>query len=344
MRRAFVLLMLVLMVTMTAAAAAAADRTTLDFYFIDTEGGQATLIVTPAGESLLVDTGFPTNGRDAERIAAAAKEAGLTKIDYVVITHYHLDHVGGVPNLVAKIPVGTFVDHGPTVEKGAQEDKLYNDYVAIRDKAKHLQVKPGDVIPIKGLDVRVVTAAGDHLTGTLPGAGAPKANPLCAEFKPRDPDPSENARSVGFVLGFGDHFRFIDLGDLTWNKEQELVCPNNPIGPIDVYLTTHHGVNQSNAPVIVQAIKPRVAIMNNGAKKGGSPEAWQTFHDSPGLEGLWQLHYATAGGDDHNAAPAFIANLDENTSFNLTMSVAKDGSFTVTNPRTATSKRYAARP
>jgi beta-lactamase superfamily II metal-dependent hydrolase len=323
--------------------AAAQPRTTTDFYFIDTEGGQATLIVSPTGESLLVDTGFPVNGRDADRIAAAAKQAGVSRIDYLVITHYHLDHVGGVPNLAAKLPIVTFVDHGDTVEHDVQGDKMYGDYVALRAKGKHILAKPGEVIPIKTLDVRIVAAGGEPLTGALPGAGQPKPNPLCAAFTPRDPDPGENARSVGFVLAF-NRFRFVDLGDLTWNKERDLVCPDNPIGPVDLLLTTHHGSDKSNAPVIVHALKPRVAVMNNGAKKGGSPEAWQTIHSSPGLEDLWQLHFATDGGEDHNVAPAFIANLDENTSFNILVSASSDGSFTVTNPRTGTTKRYAARP
>jgi beta-lactamase superfamily II metal-dependent hydrolase len=355
MRNAFVLSMMMAVACAAAPQRAAAQpatpsappsatiRTTTDFYFIDTEGGQATLIVSPSGESLLVDTGFPVNGRDADRIAAAAKQAGVSRIDYLVITHYHLDHVGGVPNLAAKLPIGTFVDHGETVEHDAPGDNMYGDYVALRAKGKHILAKPGEVIPIKTLDVRIVAAGGERLTGALPGAGQPKPNPLCAAFTPRDPDPGENARSVGFVLAF-NRFRFVDLGDLTWNKERDLVCPDNPIGPVDLLLTTHHGSDKSNAPVIVHALKPRVAVMNNGAKKGGSPEAWQTIHSSPGLEDLWQLHFATDGGEDHNVAPAFIANLDENTSFNILVSASSDGSFTVTNPRTGTTKRYAARP
>lgn len=305
---------------------------------IDVEGGQATLIVSPSHESMLVDAGWPGfDGRDADRIAAAAKEAGVSRIDYLVVTHYHTDHVGGVPALAAKLPIGTFVDHGDTVE--SPTDANYKAYLQLREKGKHLQVKPGDTIPIKGLDVRVVTAGGEVLKTPLPVGGQPNA--LCPSFPSRDPDPSENARSVGIVVTLGA-FRFADFGDLTWNKEHDLVCPNNVIGPIDLYLTTHHGLNASNAPVLVNAIHPRVAIMNNGAKKGGSPEAWQTVHDSPGLQDLWQVHYATAGGADHNVAEAMIANMDETTSHGISVLAQRDGSFTVTNARNGQSKKYAA--
>ena len=320
----------------------AQTRTTLDVYFVDVEGGQATLIVSPSGASMLVDAGWSgVNGRDADRIAAAAKQAGISRIDYVVVTHYHRDHVGGVPELAAKIPVGTFVDHGPNVEQGEQPAALYNAYLAARDKGRHLLVKPGDTIPVAGLDVRVVSANGEVATTALPGAGA--ANPLCAGFKPRDDDPTENARSVGMVITFG-RFRFMDIGDLTWNKEHRLACPNNLLGAVDVYLVTHHGTDSSGPPALVHAIRPRVAVMNNGAKKGGTAPAWQIVHDSPGLLDFWQLHRAVDAGADHNVPESFIANLDETTAFGIKLSAERDGSFTVVNARTGQSKRYGPRP
>ena len=161
--------------------------------------------------------------------------------------------------------------------------------------------RPGDTLPVAGLDVRFVSAAGDLITKPLPGAGAPNA--LCRDFKPAAPDPTENARSVGMVLSYGS-FRLLDLGDLTWNKEHDLVCPNNLLGAVDVYLTTHHGLDQSGPAVLVHAVQPRVAVMNNGAKKGGMPSAWRIIRDSPGLEDLWQLHYAVDAGADHNVAGA----------------------------------------
>jgi beta-lactamase superfamily II metal-dependent hydrolase len=327
-------LIAILLLLLSAPARAAK---TLDVYFIDVEGGQATLVVAPSGESLLVDTGWPGfNGRDAERILAAAKLAGVKRIDYLLVTHYHLDHVGGVPQLAARIPIRTFLDHGASVESGKEADELFRAYERVRDKGKHLVVKPGDRIPIQGIEVEVLTAAGNEISKPLPGAGAP--NPLCASSKPREVDPSENARSIGVLITFGK-FRMIDLADLTWNKELELACPNNKLGTVDVYLSTHHGMNLSGAPAIVQALRPRVAIMNNGARKGGSPEAWQAIHSSPGLEDFWQLHYAAAGGKENNAPEPFIANLEEQGSW-LKLSAESNGQFAVTNSRTGKTKTY----
>ena len=311
----------------------------LRIYWIDVEGGAATLIVAPSGESLLVDTGFPGD-RDTNRIVAAVKAAGLTKLNALVVTHYHSDHVGGVPALAAKLPVGTFVDHGPTVEEGAQPAALYRAYLEARARGRHLEVKPGDTIPVADLDVRVVSSGGALVTRPLPGAGA--ANPVCASFTAKDSDPTENARSVGMVLTFG-RFRMLDLGDLTWNKEHDLVCPSNLLGSIDLYLTSHHGLDQSGSPQLVRAIQPRVAVMNNGAKKGGVPSAWQIVRDTPGLLDLWQLHFAVDGGKDHNVAEPFIANVDETTAYGIKVSAARDGSFTVANERNGQTKFYPPR-
>jgi beta-lactamase superfamily II metal-dependent hydrolase len=321
--------------------AAQGTRSTLDLYFIDVEGGQATLIVSPTGASMMVDAGWAGfNGRDGDRIAAAAKQAGLARIDNLVVTHYHADHVGGVPALAAKLPIGTFVDHGPTVEEGAQPAALYRAYLDAQATGRHLLVKPGDSIAVPGIDVHVVSANGAVIGKALPGAG--QANPLCRGFLPKDPDPSENARSVGMVIAYG-RFRMLDLGDLTWNKEHDLMCPNNLVGPIDLYLTSHHGLDQSGSPILVHAIQPRVAVMNNGARKGGVASAWQIVHDTPGLLDLWQLHYAVAGGPDHNAPEQLIANVDEATGYGIKVSADRDGSFTVTNARNGQTKRYGPR-
>jgi beta-lactamase superfamily II metal-dependent hydrolase len=312
---------------------------TLQVYFIDVEGGQATLFISPSGESLLVDTGWPdAGGRDADRIVSAAQLAGLKQIDYLVVTHYHMDHVGGVPQLAARIPVRTFVDHGPSVESGPQADQLVSAYISARDKGKHLLAKPGEVIPIRGINVEVLTAAGNEISKPLPGAGAP--NPLCTGVKHKDDDPSENAQSIGLLITYGK-FRMINLGDLTWNKELGLACPDNKIGTVEVYLSTHHGLDLSGAPPLVQALHPLVAIMNNGAKKGGAPEAWQTIHSSPGLEDIWQLHYALEAGKANNAPEAFIANLEEHCGGNwIRLSAEPDGQFTVTNGRNGKTKAY----
>ena len=316
---------------------------TLDVYFIDVEGGQSTLFVTPSGKSMLVDTGWPGfNGRDAERISSVAKTAGVTRIDYLVITHYHTDHVGGVPQLAERIPIGTYVDHGRNVETGKEADDLFHAYAQARDRASHLIVRASDKIPVEGIEVRVVSAAGEGLQRPLAGAGAP--NPFCAATKPREVDPSENARSVAMLISFGK-FRMVDFGDLTWNKELGLVCPNNKLGTVDVYLSTHHGLDQSNAPAMVDVLHPRVAITNNGATKGGSEEAMHTIRTSPGIEDVWQLHYAQNAGKENNAPEPFIVNVDQdaNTSW-IKLSAESDGGFTVTNSRNGKTKTYPARP
>ncbi|MEO8125510.1 MAG: MBL fold metallo-hydrolase [Bryobacteraceae bacterium] len=314
---------------------------TLDFYFIDVEGGQATLIVTPSKQSLLVDAGWAGfNKRDAERIKAAAKSAGIKNIDYLAMTHYHNDHVGGIPQIAAMLPVKNFVDHGPNNEtsKGAKE--LTEAYDEVVKTGNHMVMKPGDKIPLKGLDVTIVAANGVTLSSALPGGGA--ANSLCASAPQFKEDKSENARSLGFVLTFGK-FRFIDLGDLTSAKEMNLVCPNNLLGTVDVYLTTHHGLDASNAQAIVHALHPRVAIMNNGAKKGGVPAAWKIIKDSPGLEDIWQVHFANAGGKETNVPDPMIANITEDTDEGkaLKLSASDDGSFVVTNTRNKYTKTYA---
>jgi competence protein ComEC len=324
-----------------AAAPARASGSDLRIYFIDVEGGQSTLIVTPAGQSLLVDTGWPDfDGRDADRIVAAAHEAGLKRIDYLLITHFHMDHVGGVPQLAARLPIKHFIDHGTDVETVAQAKKLYAAYEEAARNHRRI-VNPGDKIPLRGVSVEILTSSGEHISKPLPGAGLP--NPACTGVKPLGPDPSENAQSIGFVLTYGK-FRFLDLGDLTWDKELALMCPSNPIGTVDVFLVSHHGMNISNSPALVWALRPRVAIMNNGAKKGGSPEAWNVAEKSPGLEDLWQLHSSVAGGPSHNVAEEFIANPGEtDNGCALELKAHPDGFFTVINTRNDFTKDYAAK-
>ena len=336
MRRIFLALMI-------AAGPALYAARPLEIFFIDVEGGQSTLVVSPSGQSMLIDTGWRGfNGRDAERIVRAAKAGHAKQIDYLVITHYHRDHVGGVQQIADRMKIGTFVDHGPNLEDSKVTREDYADYEKTLARGQHMVVKPGDKVPIKGLDVVVLTAAGEHIQTALPGAGQP--NPLCASAQKKDADASENARSLGTLTTYGS-FRFLDLGDLTWNKELELVCPNNLIGRVDVYLTTHHGLAQSNAPQIVQAIQPRVAIMNNGARKGGEPSAWQIIKDSPGLRDMWQLHFSVAGGADHNVNDSFIANtfeVGEDDGHYIKLTAQQDGSFTVYNSRNKFEKSYPA--
>jgi beta-lactamase superfamily II metal-dependent hydrolase len=295
-----------------ALAAAQAPAKTLQIYYVDTEGGQATLFVAPSGESLLVDTGNP-GGRDTDRIMLALEDAGVKQIDHLVLTHYHGDHIGGLAELAKRMTIKRFYDHGPVAEGDRAGSQGFMElYAQLRGDAARTIVKPGDKLPFAGLDITFVSSAGQVLKTNLPGAGRP--NPACAGFAEKDLskvfDP-DNSHSVGFVLAFG-RFRTVDLGDLTWNHEGQLACPNNRLGTVDVYLTTHHGINQSNAPAIVHALQPRVAIMNNGTRKGGSIETFQTLASSPGLEDLWQLHWSYNGMVEHNAPGVFVANIDDN--------------------------------
>jgi competence protein ComEC len=338
-------------VALSCATTWAQPRKGLDVYFIDVEGGQSTLFVSPSGQSLLVDTGWP-GARDADRIAGVAKQAGLTQIDYLVLTHYHVDHAGGVVDLAARIPIRNFVDHGPTFDKTANVPQYYAAYLTVRDKGQHILAKPGDKLPIRGIDVQVVSAAAETIAKPLPGAGA--ANPLCADFQPKDElkDPmvgDENKQSVGMVISLGK-FRMVDFGDLTWNKEHDLACPNNLVGAIDLYVVSHHGKETSSLPMLVHAMHPRVAVMNNGANKGGEIATFETLKKSPGLQDLWQLHYGVDAGDRNSPEP-FIANTsvggtkesgvpDETMPNVIKVSAQADGSFSVTNTRNGHHKDY----
>jgi competence protein ComEC len=321
----------------------AANAANLNIYFIDVEGGQATLIVTPSRQSLLVDAGWPGfNGRDAERIVQAAKLAGIKRINFLLVTHFHADHVGGVPQLAERIPIDNFLDHGPDVQNDAADRELYSAYMKAAQKGKHMVVKPGDTIPLKGVKVVVVAAAGKHLEQPLAGAG--QANPYCAETKPIELDPTENAESSGFVLTYGK-FRFVDLGDLTWNKEIALMCPRNRLGRADVFLASHHSNSNSNSKALVWALEPRVTIIDNGARKGGSSESWKRIYEAPGRERIWELHYSVEGGKEANAAPGYIANSENrpDQGHYLELSARPDGGFTVTNSRNGFKVDYSPR-
>ncbi len=328
-----------------ATSAAAETSKELQIYFVDVEGGQATLFVTPAGQSLLIDTGWPDfNGRDADRIVAAAKKAGVTKIDYVLITHFHADHVGGAPQLADRIPIGTFIDHGelrettdaPTV----MVEGAYRKLLAT-GKYQHIVAKPGDTLPIQGVQATVVSADAATIANPLPGGG--QENPACAGLPQYPEDKTENRRSLGTVINFGK-LRIVDLGDLTHDEEVELMCPVNKLGHADIYIVSHHGWDQSSSPALVWGLAPRVAIMDNGAKKGGSPSVWDIIEKSPGLENLWQVHYSDEGGAAHNVAEEFIANPQGADAANYLEVIAHtDGSFAVFNSRTGKTKDYAAK-
>jgi competence protein ComEC len=347
LRRGLVLAaVLCLGVTGAVAQDAKADAGKLKVFFVDVEGGQATLFVTPAGQSLLIDTGWPGNNyRDADRIVAAAKLAGLSRIDYVLITHYHDDHVGGVPQLAERIPVGTFIDHGPNreMDKGITEHG-YAAYQAVlaSGKSKRIETKPGDVLPIVGMKATVISADGKLIAKTLPGGGG--ANEFCKVSETKPADQTENARSLGVLIDFGK-LKLLDLGDLTWDKEMELMCPVNKLGKVDVLIVSHHGWYQSSSPALVDAVHARVAIMDNGAKKGGSTPTLETLAKAPGLETLWMVHYSEEGGDAHNTAAEYIANPQgPDAGHYLELIGTRQGSFDVLNSRTGQTKHYAAAP
>jgi competence protein ComEC len=337
------------------APATGAARSTLDIYFIDVEGGQSTLITTPSGETLLVDTGFPGPGggfdaapgdpakaRDAQRILAGARDAGVTQIDYLLTTHFHADHDGGVVELAQLMPIRTFVDHGrvlPDAEENvAGTLRAFDAYAAVRAKGRHLEPAPGDRLPLKGVEAVVVSAARATLNKPLAGAGGRTVG--CAAEAPPAQEPHENPRSTGMRLQFG-RFRFLDLGDLTGPPLFALACPENKVGPVEVYLVAHHGGVDAADPATFAAFRPRVSIVNNGAVKGGAPELFKTLHASPDAGDAYQLHRSQNAGVE-NFADERIANLDTSTAHWIKVSASADGSFTVTNGRTGATRRYDA--
>jgi competence protein ComEC len=314
----------------------------LKIYFIDVEGGQSTLFVTPSGQSLLIDTGWPNNNnRDADRIIAAAHDAGINKIDFVLITHYHDDHVGGAPQLAAKIPIGAFIDHGENRETtDSITQSRWLAYKTLLDSGKFQRIiaKTGDILPIPGIRAEVISSDGALIQKPLPGAG--QTNPACANSAQPPADQTENPRSVGTLITFGK-LKILDLGDLTADKEFELMCPLNKIGKVDIYIASHHGFNQSGSAVFVHVIAPRIAIVDNGAHKGGSPSALDIIKSSPNLQALWQLHFSEEAGPAHNTSTEFIANPQDPDAGNyLKLAANPDGSFAIFNSRTNQSKQY----
>jgi beta-lactamase superfamily II metal-dependent hydrolase len=294
---------------------------------------------------LLIDTGWAGfEGRDADRIVAAARKAGLNKIDYVLLTHYHADHAGGLAQLVERIPVGTVLDHGENRETSdapaVQNWQVYQKLLAA-GKFKRIVAKPGDLLPVAGIQATVVSSDGALIANPVPGGG--QDDPDCKSAQQFPADQTENQRSLGMLIRFG-RLKILDLGDLTRDKERELVCPGNKLGRIDIYVVSHHGWYQSNSSIFLNAIAPRVAIMDNGAEKGGTPSAWDIIEKSPRLEDLWQLHFSKEGGAAHNVADEFIANPEGPDQGNyLQLTAWPDGAFEVFNLRTLKTKRYSAK-
>ncbi len=342
-------------------------RKTLDIWVVDVEGGNATLFVTPQGESVLIDAG---NGgaaaaRDAARIMEAVKDAGLTQIDHHITTHWHGDHFGALAELAKMVPIRAYYDHGNTVQpQPAATEFLEKIYPTLTANAKRVIVKPGDRLPVKGMEWRIITSGAQTIQTNLPGGG--QRNPYCAAFQPKEQDTTENAQSVGSHITFGK-FRTVQPGDITWNIERDLMCPTNRIGTIDLLLVGHHGQSVSNPEVLVHALSPRVSIINNGTRKGGQPEAMRILLNSPGLEDVWQSHFSLLSGTEYTVPGLFVGNhfdeepvalpkdawvappqgtqappapMHNGKAYWFKVSAQQDGTFTVTNTRNNFSKTY----
>lgn len=356
MRKAEVRVAIATLALLALAIVARADRKTrtLDVYWIDSEGGGSTLIVTPAGESVLIDTGNP-GGRDPGRIVAAARAAGLARMDHVLITHYHGDHFGGAAEVAQQIPFGTI--HQRTIPERDPDGRPQSSFpLQIKPyreiAARRAALAPGVVIPLQAaagaptLELRCL-AADQKFVAPTP-AQARSRNPLTGTVPPKPPDPSDNANSAVFLLQFGA-FRFFDGGDLTWNLEEKLVTPYNLAGVVDVYQTNHHGLEVSNHPVLVRSLEPTVVVMNNGPRKGGQPGTFAAIKAAPSVQARYQVHRSFNAPAEENAADEFIANSGDLrgaealkcTAHPIKMTVAPDGkSYTIGIPANGHSRTF----
>ncbi len=330
-------------------AAARAAGPTLDIYWIDVEGGGGTLIVTPARQSILIDTGWAQEA-GAARIRDAAAQAGVSRIDYLIVTHFHLDHYGGAAELAKLMPIGTVLDNGIPARNpdglfdGGAFSIMIQPYRQFKAERREV-IEPGQSLPLRQLDggaalsFRCMGARGHFAHGAH---DAP--NPLCADGREKAADTTDNKNSIVSLLQFGP-FKFFDGGDLTWNMEKELVCPVNSIGQVDVYQTDHHGVDLSNNPLLVQSLAPTVSVMNNGARKGGGTGTLATLRAAPSLQTMYQVHRDLRGGKEYNTEDQFIANLNEKCAGNyIKCSVDPSGqSYTISIPATGFAKTYQTR-
>jgi beta-lactamase superfamily II metal-dependent hydrolase len=358
-------IIVVLSVGLCAARSASQSSGSLQFYVVDVEGGKSMLVVSPSGESLLVDTGNIGDGahRDASRILAAARDAGLQRIDHLITTHWHRDHVGAMAIVARQLPIGEFIDHGANIQPDKKVDAfLQHTYPQLYRTSRHTVAKPGDTIPLAGVDVRVLASAGESIATPVSGTGVP--NPYCADFTRGSDKNTENIQSIGLLFVFG-RFRAVDLGDLTVNKGYQLMCPVNPVGTVDLLMVSHHGQPAGNSQVLIHALDPRVAIMNNGTRKGGQPSVMTLLYTAPRLEDLWQLHASQLSGQEYTVPGLFVANswdrpqlampiapLDpadrglgtppahEGPAYWIKVSAHLDGSFAITNGRNGFSKVY----
>ena len=316
---------------------------TLDIYWIDVEGGAATLIVTPARESVLMDAGWSrSDARDAGRIEAAMGDAGIERIDYFLTSHFHRDHVGGLTALAERVDIGRYVDHGDSVERerGPAGRALWEAYLAVADGNRR-SIEPGDKLPLRRIEFTFVAAHRRGLERPLEALGP---NPFCDQTSPGEADMSENGHSLGYLLSLGA-FQFLNLGDLTVDRQHALACPENTLGVVDVFQVPHHGNGVS--PALTWAVAPRTAVSNNGPHKGGSAAGYDVVARTPGIEDIWQSHRALDTDDAHNSDSELIANhTDEDGCAGhwIKATIHPDGrSYTVRNDRNGESRTYLSR-
>ncbi len=316
---------------------------TLDIYWIDVEGGAATLVVTPERASVLMDTGWPrADARDAGRIEAAMHDAGITEIDFLLISHFHPDHVGGLAALAERVPIGQIIDHGDSVERDRQWGRqVWADYLSVAD-GRRRTVEPGDKLPLRRIEFSFVASHGAFIDTLEPQP----PNRLCEHAAAGRIDQSENSKSLGYLVSFGA-FQFLNLGDLTPNHEYDLACPENRLGVVDLYQVPHHSGGGAARPELTWALQPTVAVSNNGPRKGGSPESYAVVRDTPGIQDVWQVHRAMGTDAAGNTDPRLIANLTEEDSclgYWIKATVQPDGrSWTMTNGRTGYSRNYVSK-
>jgi hypothetical protein len=332
---------------------------------IDMEGGGGTLFVTPEGRSLLIDTGSPPgsgvrDGLDGarsgvDRIIAAAHSLHLQRIDYVIITHYHADHIGGVFELLARMPIGTFIDHGPNRDvpfPDQPEDSIGNRMArdSIRNYARYLQAiighphveaRPGDVLHFGSLTDTIVASDGAAIVKPLRGAGGRGAH--CDAPPMADNGGLENEKSVASILSYGK-VRIAAFGDLTWNREHDLFCPIDRVGHVQVLIVTNHGMAQSSNPASIAALRPDIVIMGNSATKGAAPATVDAIEATPGLQGFWRLHASTAH-PELDGDPDYIANPEPapDRGLGIRLDITRDGRITVTNARNDFTRTYRIR-
>jgi beta-lactamase superfamily II metal-dependent hydrolase/catechol 2,3-dioxygenase-like lactoylglutathione lyase family enzyme len=321
---------------------------TLDIYFLDMVGGGSTLIVTPLGESVLIDTGSrePMH-RDADRIYQACKDAGLKQIDYLITTHFHLDHFGALLELSKRIPIKSFYDKGVLPPADEQDSDWFRQLYPLYQQATKNSVKPlraGDDVPLindpagKIPPIKLHCVASEKKIEGFDG----DIDAAVEGFEIRKPDESDNARSIALVLTYG-RFKFFAGGDITWNVEHHLAQPTNRIGKVDLYQVTHHGLDLSNNPVLLKALNPTVCVSMNGPRKGIEPNTFKAIKGLSSVKAIYQIHYNTQFGDAGNTGSEFIANPKESQKEGRYIKASiypEKGIFTISIGRDGQAKSY----